>query len=55
MLFTPAAPLKDLGTLIFRHHPLDLEEQIFLGRPADIMVEEDDLDAMSLSSSTSST
>ena len=46
--FSPAAPFKYLGTFIFCHHPLNLEQQIFLGRPADVMVEEDDLDAMPL-------
>ena len=51
----PRRLVQDLGTFIFCHHPLNLEQEIFLGRATDVMVEEDDLDAVSLSSSTRST
>jgi hypothetical protein len=46
--FPPAASFKNLGAFIFRHHPLNLEQQILLGRPADVVVEEDNLDAVPL-------
>ena len=42
------APFKDLGTFIFCDHSLDLEQQILLGRPADVMIEEDDLHTLPL-------
>ena len=48
MSFSSSAPFQNFGTLIFCHHPLNLEQQILLGRPADVMIEESDLDAMSL-------
>ena len=45
MLLTPAAAFHDLGTLVFRDHPLDLKQQVRLGAPADGVAQEDDLDA----------
>jgi hypothetical protein len=48
MPFATAASFKDLGTLIFSHHSLNLKQEILLRRSADVMIEEDDLDAMPL-------
>jgi hypothetical protein len=48
VLLSPAAPFKDLGTFIFRYHSLNLEQQILLGRPTNVVVEEDDFDTMPL-------
>src|SRR5207302_8055800 len=42
-----AAPLQDLGALIFRDDPLNLEQQVVLGRAAQRPVEEDQLNAAS--------
>jgi len=44
----PAAAFENLGSLIFGHHPLNLEQQILLGRLADVVVEEGDLHARPL-------
>jgi hypothetical protein len=38
-----AASLLDLGALVFRHHTLNLQQQVILGRYPDWAVEEDDL------------
>src|SRR4051794_35977644 len=38
-----AASLLDLGALVFRHHALNLQQQVILGRHPDWAVEEDDL------------
>lgn len=40
-----ATALQDLRALVFRHHALHLEQQVVLGRRADLAVEEDALDA----------
>jgi hypothetical protein len=48
MALPAAASLQYLGTLIFCHHPLDLEHQVLFGSSADIVVEENDLDALPL-------
>ena len=43
-----SAPLEDLGPFIFGDHPLHLEQQLLLRLIADLVVEEDDLDAAAL-------
>ncbi len=48
MALAPPAALDDLGPLVLGNHPLDLEQQVVLRRPAERAVEEDHLDAGAL-------
>ena len=45
MALAAAAALQDLGPLVLGDHALDLEQQVLLRRAAELVVQEDDLDA----------
>ena len=48
MPFAASAAFKDLGALVFGHHALDLQQQLVLGRAAQLTIEKHDLDASAL-------
>jgi hypothetical protein len=44
MKFAAATSLLDLGSLGFRHHALNLQQQVIFGRHPDRAIQEHDLD-----------